>query len=175
MAGSKPGKTHHIYILGLPRKALFDLFNLVDPEIASNEERMWSIFGLPPHSFTNPDTLREAAPLREFGILNVSFKVRAKMFNSLPENMRAYIISKYPDHLLGYYIDKEGRCYKREDKERWTVLCPLKIRKQVDDKFPQVDDALELTHVHDKDQTLYVFVDDVGRFKKASAIVYLRS
>jgi hypothetical protein len=166
-----------IYLLGLPRKALFDLYNLVPSDIVSDESAFQRIFGRPPYTFAVPETLNEAAPRREFGVLGVSLNARVNAYRDLPEELREYIVEHYPSIFLGFYIDKIGRCYKQEDGKRWTVLSTSLVRSKegITDSFPKIDDEFELRHVHDPNQTIQVQVNDIGQFKKASAVIYLTS
>jgi len=165
-------KSHRIYILGLPRKALFDLFNLLGLENHYSEKKIHRIFGKPPYTFSNPDTLIEAAPLREFGKLSVSLEKRVNVFKSLPESFRTYIVDSYPSHHFGFYRDSKKRCYKKEDGDRWTVLVPSNLRKK-EISFPEEGETLTLHYVHFPEIKKKFIVREIGMFKIASAIIYL--
>jgi hypothetical protein len=174
---TKKKKTHPIYVLGLPRKALFDLYNLLPPEIQNDESLLHSVFGKPPYTFADPERVGTAAPRREFGVVEASMKSRMNTYKSLPEEMREYIVDHFPNHALGFYKDKHGRFYKQEYDEKWTVLCTSTVRSKSNQEnpFPSIDDELEIQHIHDPNQSLNVIVIDIGDFKKSSASIYLRS
>lgn len=165
-------KTNHIYILCLPRKALFDLFNLLGLENDYSEEKLQKIFGMPQYTFSDPDKLTEAAPLREFGTLSVSLEKRVNLFKSLPDSFRDYIVENYPAHHFGFYIDDKKRCYKKEESDRWTVLVPSDLRKK-EISFPEEGESLTLRYVHSPKIKKKFVVREIGSFKKASAIIYL--
>lgn len=164
----------HIYVLGLPRKALVDLFNLFDQERGQSEEDLFAIFGKPSYTFLIPEKIHEAAPLREFGPSFVSKNSRESVYRSLPISLQEYLISNYPKHQFGYFVDSNGRKYKQENEEegKWTVMIPFILKKDDSLDFPKSGEKITLRHIHDVVEHEY-FVREVGFFKKASAIIYL--
>lgn len=166
---------NHIYILGLPRKALFDLFNLFDYGDDRSHTEFFRIFGGPSYTFSMPGRLQTAAPLREFGSSSVKRSQRISFFKSLPPLFKEYLITNYPDHQLGYFVDESGRKYKLEDKanNRWSVLLPITRKTDEKVEFPVVGDKIKLRHVHRVDTFYNYEVSEIGGFKKASATIYL--
>lgn len=166
-------KKNTIYILGLPRKTLLELFNLFDKEHGTTEKQLHNIFGKPPYTFAVPEHIYEAAPLREFGSLKVSMKTRIQCYQALPDSLRYHIEAKHPSHIFGFFRDDQGRCYKQEEGDKWTVLVPHYIKKH-DVDFPQVGEVILLRHCHKDDLTHDFVAYDIGQFKIASAVIYLR-
>lgn len=169
MSDSK--ETGSIYILCLPRKALFDLFNLLGLENDSSEKKLQQLFGKPSYTFSDPDKLTEAAPLREFGKVSVSLQKRVHVFQTLPESFREYIKDNYPSHHFGFYTDSKKRCYKKEEGDRWTVLVPSNLKKK-EIYFPEEGEHLTLRYIHSPEIKKNFVVQEIGMFKKATAIIY---
>lgn len=166
---------NHIYILGLPRKALFDLFNLFDYGDDRSYDEFFRIFGGPVYSFSMPGMWHTAAPLREFGPSNVSKSTRVQFYKSLPPLFKEYLLKNYPHHQLGYFVDEKDRKYKLEDDtdDRWTVLIPITRKTDEKFEFPIEGDEIKLRHVHNPDIIHSYTVKEIGEFKKASATIYL--
>lgn len=158
--GSKTGGI--IHSLGLPRMVVAKIFSLLESN--ESDEEIVRIFGkAKSYKFLEDERLLHGAPYTEFGQTGMSKNRMEQLIFSLPQ-VAQEVVRQYK---IGLYKDILGRYYKRETEEAWSVLVEPKSM----DKFPYVNEVVQLEHVFDSSDILFMEVKYIDVKLKRSALV----
>lgn len=162
MAGyaSAPGR---LYLLCLSREALRELYeHHLQDQLSADVTATYLLFGAEPYSFADSRYYGDPAPLREFGALKTTQKMRQRIYHSLPSAYQAIIDKHRVDEaLFGPFIDEDGRYYKFETSVTLTVLIPKGRKESLD--FPESGDSLTLRYVDDAKKRRSFTVEALGK------------
>ena len=158
-----------IHNLCLPRELMCRL--LVEcvnrTESDRDSELVRKLFGKSSYSFLDEKYIDNCASYFEFGRLSTSQKKRLEIFEQLPEWMKEILREEFQD--FGPYFDQNGRAYKKEKEDLWTILIP-KTLKTI--PFPSIGEEI-LLRKNNQTPITYIVLG-IGEPKKSTCKIILQ-